>query len=283
MSSSTTIGRSQPTTKKKPDRRWILLTHANPADNSATIWFATQLANEGYRVWSDVIDLVGGEDFWGGIEEVIRQRAAKVVYLFSPASNTKEGYLRELSVAQGVAKTEKLKDFVIPIRIAEVAHNDANIRIHALNILESRSWNVGLAALLAKLQKDGVPRDLPKDFRATSAWWKARFATSQSVIEQPEVLSSNWFRILNPQLQIHWHRLGRSELGPIEAPEIFPWPTCEESGGIWTFAPAAMRVLTLFEAPAVTLFEVGSQFRFRSGVERVGTGTGNSGVVGCVA
>ena len=238
MSAPTTIDRSRRTAVEKTDRRWILLSHANPEDNPATIWFATQLANEGYRVWSDVIDLVGGEDFWGGIEEVIRHRAAKVVYLFSPASNIKEGCLRELSVAQSVAKTEKLGDFVIPLRIADVAHSDANIRIHPLNILESRSWSVGLAALLAKLERDGVTRDSPKDFRATSAWWKARFATSQSVIEQPEVLSSNWFRVLNPQLQIHWHRLGRIELGPIEAPENFPWPTVEESGGIWTFASA---------------------------------------------
>jgi len=34
----------------------------------------------------------------------------------------------------------------------------------------------------------------------------------------------------------------------------------------------ALRVLTLFEVPLVALFEVGSQFRFRNGVERVGTG-----------
>ena len=44
---------------------------------------------------------------------------------------------------------------------------------------------------------------------------------------------------------------------------------------------ATLRVLTLFEVPLVELFEVGSQFRFRSGVERVGTGTGKSGVAGC--
>jgi hypothetical protein len=41
-----------------------------------------------------------------------------------------------------------------------------------------------------------------------------------------------------------------------------------------------LRVLTLFEAPLVALFEVGSQFRFRNGVERVGTGTGNRDVAG---
>jgi hypothetical protein len=225
------------TSPDKTDRRWILLSHANPEDNAATIWFATQLANEGYRVWSDVIDLAGGEDFWGGIEEVIRHRANKVVYLLSPASNAKEGCLRELSVAQGVAKAEKLKDFVIPLRIADVAHNDANIRIHPLNILESRSWNTGLAALRAKLEQDGVPRGPPKDFRASSDWWKARFATSRSVRHEPEVLASNWFRVRNPELQVHWHRLGRSDIGPIETPEGVPWPIFEGSGGIWTFAP----------------------------------------------
>jgi hypothetical protein len=77
VSAPSTIDRSHHTAVEKTDRRWILLSHANPEDNPATIWFATQLANEGYRVWSDVIDLVGGEDFWGGIEEVIRHRAAK--------------------------------------------------------------------------------------------------------------------------------------------------------------------------------------------------------------
>ena len=81
---------------QETDRRWVLLSHANPEDNQATIWFATQLANEGYSVWSDAIGLIGGEDFWGDIEEVIRYRAAKVVYLLSRASNDKDGCLKEL-------------------------------------------------------------------------------------------------------------------------------------------------------------------------------------------
>lgn len=43
---------------------------------------------------------------------------------------------------------------------------------------------------------------------------------------------------------------------------------------------AALRVLALFEVPLVALFEVGSRFRFRNDVERVGTGTGNRDVAG---
>lgn len=72
-------------------RQLILVSHANPEDNQAAIWFATQLANEGYTVWSDVLTLGGGEDFWGDIEDVIRQHAAKVVFLLSPAAIEKTG------------------------------------------------------------------------------------------------------------------------------------------------------------------------------------------------
>ena len=54
------------------DRRFVLISHANPEDNKATFWFATQLANEGYGVWSDIITLLGGENFWADIEQAIR-------------------------------------------------------------------------------------------------------------------------------------------------------------------------------------------------------------------
>src|SRR5688500_16159554 len=113
-------------------RRWILLSHANPEDNAATRWFATQLANEGYEVWADIINLVGGEDFWGSIEDVIRMRAAKVVYLLSRASNSKDGCLKELHMAQGVARKESLADFIVPLRIDDVSHSDVNIRVNSL-------------------------------------------------------------------------------------------------------------------------------------------------------
>lgn len=39
-------------------------------------------------------------------------------------------------------------------------------------------------------------------------------------------------------------------------------------------------MLTLFEVPLVELFEVGSRFRYRNGVQSVGTEPGNCGVAG---
>ncbi len=219
-------------------RNVILLSHANPEDNQATVWFATQLANEGYQVWSDVLCLGGGEDFWGDIENVIRLHAAKVVFLLSPIANRKDGCLRELNLAQTVARRESLTDFVIPLRISDMPHADVNIRLNSVNILDSLSWGVGLAALLKKLQDDAVPRQQAKDFRATSTWWKGRFATSLSVLHESEVLASNWFAVRNPNLKVYWHRIGCSQLGPVIAPPNLPSICYEDSGGIWTFSPA---------------------------------------------
>jgi hypothetical protein len=88
----------------KPARATLLLSHANPEDNELTLWLALQLANEGYRVWCDLTKLLGGEVFWDDIEEVIKSRAVKVLYVLSRTSNTKDGSLKELHFAQGVAK-----------------------------------------------------------------------------------------------------------------------------------------------------------------------------------
>src|SRR5271170_4787545 len=93
----------------KQARDVLLLSHANPEDNEFTLWLALQLVNEGYRVWCDLTKLLGGEVFWDDIEEVIETRAVKVLYILSRASNAKDGSLKELHFAQGVAKKEKLK------------------------------------------------------------------------------------------------------------------------------------------------------------------------------
>jgi hypothetical protein len=49
-----------------------MISHANPEDNEFTLWLALQLAKEGYKVWTDLTDLLGGESFWNDIEHVIR-------------------------------------------------------------------------------------------------------------------------------------------------------------------------------------------------------------------
>jgi hypothetical protein len=229
---------TEPATVMQP-RDTLLLSHANPEDNEFTLWLALQLANEGYRVWCDLTKLLGGEVFWDNIEEVIKTRAAKVLYVLSRASNAKDGPLKELHFAQGIAKKEKLKDFVIPLHIDDLPHGDTTIEITRINTVPcTPSWGAGLAKLLEKLEEDGVPRDPKFNHTAVNEWWRTQFSAEQGLRQEPEEYLSNWFPVTLPT-HIYFHSLSRKSIGVLEVPPTLPYPAVEDGMFLITFAEAS--------------------------------------------
>ena len=96
------------------------------------------MAAEGYAIWCDLTELLGGEDFWKDIEDVLGERAAKFLFVTSKVSTKKGGVLQELTVAKRVAKKLKMDDFVIPIHIDDC---DTNIEISRVNYVPfDSSW-----------------------------------------------------------------------------------------------------------------------------------------------
>src|SRR5256885_721758 len=84
-----------------PARDMVMISHANPEDDDLALWLATQLANEGYKVWCDKVQFLAGEQFWSDIDPIIRTRAYKVVYVLSRTSNELglRGFSKELNLA----------------------------------------------------------------------------------------------------------------------------------------------------------------------------------------
>jgi hypothetical protein len=223
----------------KQARDTLLLSHANPEDNEFTLWLALQLANEGYRVWCDLTKLLGGEVFWDDIEEVIKTRAAKVLYVLSRTSNSKDGPLKELHFAQGVAKKEKLKDFVIPLHIDDLPHGDTTIEITRINTVPfSSSWGAGLAKLLEKLEEDKVPKDPKFNRTAVNEWWRTQYSAEQGLRKESEEYLSNWFPI-TLSTHIYFHSLSRKSIGKLEVPPTLPYPAVEDGMFLITFAEAS--------------------------------------------
>jgi hypothetical protein len=101
------------------NRTVVFISHATPDDNSFAQWLSTQLALSGYEVWTDFERLEGGELFWDTIEDVIRNRAAKVVVAASALAQTRSGVLDEVALALSVERSLGLAQFVIPLRIDE--------------------------------------------------------------------------------------------------------------------------------------------------------------------
>jgi hypothetical protein len=221
-------------------RDTILLSHANPEDNEFTLWLALQLANEGYKVWCDLTKLLGGEVFWDDIEAVLRQSAVKVLYVLSRSSNSKDGPLRELHLAQGLAKREKLKDFVIPLHIDDLPHGDVTIELTRVNSIGfEKSWAAGLASLLEKLELDGVPKSPSFDRAAVNQWWRSQFSASAGVRREEECYLSNWFPIVSLPPKVHFHPLSRRGIGKVEITDGLPYAGYQDGISLVTFAEAS--------------------------------------------
>jgi hypothetical protein len=75
-----------PVSPTQTTRCVVFLSHANPEDNVFALWLGARLTAAGYHVWSDLLQLVGGERFWKDINEAIRQHTAVFLPILSNAS-----------------------------------------------------------------------------------------------------------------------------------------------------------------------------------------------------
>lgn len=216
----------------------LFISHANPEDNEFSRWLALQLANEGYPVWCDLTKLLGGEDFWADIEQAIRNKTQKFIYILSRSSNHKPGPLQELQVALGVARQAGLADFVIPLLIDDLPHIEINIQLTRLNAIPfNRGWINGLRALLEKLQKDKVAKDPRFTPNAVAAWWESQASVACEVIQEPEDYLSNWFSIRNLPQTIYFHLIAPYDPRLLNLAR-FPYPARRHGVAIISFADA---------------------------------------------
>jgi len=197
----------------------VFISHANPEDNVFARWLYAQLSKEGYLAWCDLPMLIGGEDWWRDIEDVIRNRTAKFVYVLSKGSNHKDGCLRELRLALTVTRSENLHDFIIPLHIDDLPYAETNIELQPyIQVPFEKNWAAGLNQLLTKLEKENVPKSSSVTPTAVNSWWRSQFGADRGVKSEPEEYLSNVFPIVELPESIYFHRL--SQLGGKTLPEV---------------------------------------------------------------
>jgi hypothetical protein len=216
-------------------RDTLFISHANPADNDFTRWLALQLARHGYKVWCDLTNLLGGDDFWADIEQAIRQRARKIIYVVSRTSNAAGGVLRELAVANGVGRQLKDASFIIPVKIDDLPYGEHNIEINRLNALTfTGGWATGLASLLKTLCEEGVPREPTSGPGVVAAWWNNHQLNREILRNEPQSHWTNWFP-LRPMPAALWSwRVPRGA----QLPNMANWPAYRIGERYVSFASA---------------------------------------------
>lgn len=211
-------------------RELVFVSHATPQDNEFTLWLGARLACAGYSVWSDVTKLIGGETHWDNIETAIRDHAVKVVSVCSTVSVTKKGFRDELSLALAVEKQHSFSDFVIPIRLDDLAYSSFPAEIIRRNGIDfSQAWQEGLGKLIKKFELDNVPRMSAEDTDALSAWSKSFLGIDQDVSTAEEILVRNALPVILAPAAINVHQ--RKTGAQLPPADMLSWPA--ECKGQW--------------------------------------------------
>jgi len=188
-------------------RDTIFISHATPDDNDFVRWLGNRLVGHGYRVWADLFELKGGAPFWATIEDAIRTRAIKVVFVVSHKSvdPNRSGVRNELSVADTIKKQIKDPGFIIPVRIDDTGFGDFPIQIHQLNAIDfTQGWGAKLIELLKTLEDAGVRRagDLNEEFEI----WRNVTADTATLVEAvPEKVLTNLIAVEELPNAISFH------------------------------------------------------------------------------
>lgn len=177
-------------------RAIIFISHATPNDNPFASWLSTQLTLSGYEVWTDFERLSGGELFWDTIEDIIRNRAAKVIVAASGLAQTRPGVLDEIALALSIERNLGLTNFVIPLRIDETNVLDFRANLQRRNILDFHgNWAAGLAQLLKVLEGDRVPSDVKDIASNVGKIIHDRLQSKLGLTDRADPVSVNWLQV----------------------------------------------------------------------------------------
>lgn len=193
--------------KKLGMRDTIFISHATPEDNDFTIWLASRLQLLGYTVWIDKNALLGGEKFWEEIDQTIRNRAVKVLLVYSKSicmkdengnpilGKLKDGVYKEYSLSESIGKQNKLNDFLILMNIDASTYN-LFIGADRLNQIPFYdNWADGFKQLEKKLVKDQIPKNADSVDESFSNWYTTQYVVPNGITERKELYYSNWWTI----------------------------------------------------------------------------------------
>lgn len=216
-------------TTNSKSRDVIFISHATPEDNPFTIWLASRLQADGYEVWIDKQALLGGEKFWQEIDLTIRNKAAKVLLVYSEnicyqkqPGVLKTGVEKEKSLAESVAGMNGFNDFIILLNVDNSAYN-LFIGADMLNQIPFyENWASGYTQLLKKLQKEEiVPTGSPVG--DMSRWYENEYVINCGIKPLKEIYYDSWWPIPDLPEKYYIYVLANAELaGQIQQQSKYP-------------------------------------------------------------
>jgi len=183
-----------------------------PEDRVLAGWLARRLVAEGYLVWYEDLNLLGGEVYPESVDEAIRDRAFCVIALYSRASLVNPEVTRQRAFALSIGRDHN-GDFFIPIDVDGINLSQVDRVTSSLVFIPfTNNWASGLQQLLSKLDSSGCPKPL----------YHGKTIVAQSLLgkdvlsDQTETLLSNCLQVERLPQVIHRFKAARQVPGDLE-------------------------------------------------------------------
>jgi hypothetical protein len=215
----------------------IFLSHAMPEDTEFAAWLGIQLANAGYRVWSEATQLIGGERFWADIEVAFDTVIGKTLVVVSGVTRNKNGVLDEIERAATTAESLGIDhaDYIVPVTIAALRRGDMPIQLGRQNAIQFHpSWAEGLARLLKLLDNEGFPKAAMPS--AVGAWVTNWFEGRHHIVDRETELMTNSLGIAELPPRVRFYNVGVSADGLKQIPSRLSVPSVTNGALLIAFA-----------------------------------------------
>ena len=203
------------------NRNVVFVSHANPEDNTFTIWLGAKLAAAGYEVWADVLRLRGGQDWQRKLEDAIRNRTCKVLLVANEISVSKQGVRNEIQIASDTARKIGDASFIIPLRLRPY---EAPFLVAQSQYIDfERGWAIGLSELLRDLDET---YHVPRQNGNPDEWLSLQTMHGKTTAALTEKLVSSWLEVRRVPQSIYYY--------PDSTVSVAGYPRVEFRDGILT-------------------------------------------------
>jgi hypothetical protein len=172
------------------NREHLFISYASE-DYELAEWLTLKLTNEGYKVWCDRFQLLGGESYPKDIDDAIKNKTFRMIALLSHNSINKTNPIKERTLALNIGR-EKCIDFVIPLNVDGLSCTELDWMTNDIVYVPfNESWAEGLSKLLKKLNSIDAPRNLRNGKKIVAEI----FSNSKLLNDAEEIILTNYFPI----------------------------------------------------------------------------------------
>lgn len=145
--------------KQIQNREHLFISYASE-DYELAEWLTLKLTNEGYKVWCDRFQLLGGESYPKDIDDAIKNKTFRMIALLSHNSINKPNPTKERTLALNIAR-ERGINFLIPLNVDGLSSTELDWMTNDIVYIPfNESWAEGFRGLLKKLNSIDAPRNL---------------------------------------------------------------------------------------------------------------------------